>query len=361
MPEVVLENITMRWGNVVAAEDVNLRIHDGEYVTILGPSGCGKTTLVRIIAGILKQTKGEVYIDGKSMANVPTEERDIGYVFQNIALFPHFDVLENVSYGPRVRNFDKAEWEKISHKYLELVKLLDKMEMFPSELCGGEQQKVSLARALSTGAKLLLLDEPLSALDARVRVDLRYDLRRLVKSLGLTTLHVTHDQEEAMSVSDRIVLMRNGRIVESDTPENMYMHPRSIFSANFIGETNLLEGVVKKADAVSTVVELRDGTLVDAVPTEFNDGDPVVVSVRPENVYPGAVGLHAVVYSVTFVGTYLRVMAEADSDDRVEFDVPTTLEREYNKGDDVNLTIDKRSTIVYARTPGGIGEATRLE
>ena len=361
MPEVVMKNITMRWGNVIAADDVNLKIQDGEYVTILGPSGCGKTTLVRIIAGILEQTEGEVYINGKSMANIPTEERDIGYVFQNIALFPHLDVIGNVSYGPRVRSVDKTDWEKISHKYLELVKLLDKMEMFPSELCGGEQQKVSLARALSTGARLLLLDEPLSALDARVRVDLRYDLRRLVKSLGLTTLHVTHDQEEAMSVSDRIVLMRSGKIIESDTPENVYMHPKSIFAANFIGETNLLEGVVKSVDEVSTTVELRDGSLIDAPPTNVNNGDPVVVSVRPENVFPAAAGLHAVVSSVTFVGTYLRVMTEADSDDRVEFDVPTTSEREYNKGDDVHLTLDKRSAIVYARTPGGIGEATRLE
>lgn len=361
MPVVVMKDVTMRWGNVVAADDVNLRIEDGEYVTILGPSGCGKTTLVRIIAGILEQTEGEVYIDGKSMANVPTEERDIGYVFQNIALFPHLDVLGNVSYGPRVRSVGKIEWEKISRKNLELVKLLDKMKMFPSELCGGEQQKASLARALSTGAKLLLLDEPLSALDARVRVDLRYELRRLVKSLGLTTLHVTHDQEEAMSVSDRIVLMRSGKIIESDTPENMYMHPKSIFAANFIGETNLLEGAVRSVDNVSTTVELRDGSIVDVLPSDFIEGDPVVVSVRPENVFPAIAGLHAVVSSMTFVGTYSRVLTVADSDDVVEFDVPTTSEREYNKGDDVHLTLDKRSAIVYARTPGGIGEATKLE
>jgi len=361
MPDVEMKDITMRWGSVIAAEDVNLKIQDGEYVTILGPSGCGKTTLVRIIAGILKQTKGGVYIDGKNMADVPTEERDIGYVFQNIALFPHLDVMENVSYGPRVRDVKKPEWERISHKYLELVKLLDKMKMFPSELCGGEQQKVSLARALSTGARLLLLDEPLSALDARVRVDLRYELRRLVKSLGLTTLHVTHDQEEAMSVSDRIVLMRSGRIVESDTPETMYMRPKSIFAAYFIGETNLLEGSIKKTDAAATTVELRDGTLIEVATTDFREGDPVVISVRPEYVYPAVAGIHAIVSSVTFVGTHFRIVAVADSDDKVEFDVPATVEREYNKGDDVNLTIDKRSAIVYARTPGELGEATKLE
>ncbi|HUL39706.1 MAG TPA: ABC transporter ATP-binding protein, partial [Methanomassiliicoccales archaeon] len=208
MPEVELHNITMRFGKVVAVDEVNLTIADGEYVTILGPSGCGKTTLIRVIAGILEPTQGEVYIGGRSMKGVPIEERDLGYVFQNIALFPHMTVRMNAAYGPTVKDRPVDEREQVARKYLEMVRLLDKMQMFPSELCGGEQQKASLARALATGAKLLLLDEPLSALDARVRVDLRYELRRITKSLGLTVVHVTHDQEEAMSVSDRIVVMR---------------------------------------------------------------------------------------------------------------------------------------------------------
>jgi ABC-type Fe3+/spermidine/putrescine transport system ATPase subunit len=195
MPIVELKRVSVIFGNVIAVDEVDLRIQDGEYVTILGPSGCGKTTLIRAIAGILEPTRGEVFIAGKNMKGVPIEERDIGYVFQNIALFPNMNVTNNVGYGPRVHEKDKEEQVEIARKYLELVKLLDKMQMFPSELCGGEQQKVSLARALATGAKLLLLDEPLSALDARVRVDLRYELRRLVKRLGLTTVHVTHDQE----------------------------------------------------------------------------------------------------------------------------------------------------------------------
>jgi putative spermidine/putrescine transport system ATP-binding protein len=195
MPQVQLKNLTVRFGKLVAVDDVDLTINDGEYVTVLGPSGCGKTTLIRIIAGILEPTSGQVLIGGKDMRGVPIEERDVGYVFQNIALFPHLTAIDNVSYGPRVRDRPKAEQEEIAKKYLGLVKLLERMAMFPSELAGGEQQKVSLARALATGSRLLLLDEPLSALDARVRVDLRYELRRIVKSLGLTTVHVTHDQE----------------------------------------------------------------------------------------------------------------------------------------------------------------------
>ncbi len=160
-----------------------------------------------------------------------------------------------------------------------MVKLLDRMKMFPSELSGGEQQKVSLARALASGSKLLLLDEPLSALDARVKMDLRYELRRLAKELGLTVIHVTHDQEEAMTVSDRIVLMRDGRIVEANTPELMYTRPRELFTANFIGETNLLEGIVKEVTEEVAMVELRDGTIVEAQPAPFRSGDPVVLSI----------------------------------------------------------------------------------
>ena len=228
MPTIELKGVSKYYGELAAVDHVDLSIADGEYITILGPSGCGKTTLIRMIAGIITPTEGTVTIGGKDMTGVPIEDRDIGYVFQNIALFPNLNVRDNVSYSPRVKGKEVTEQDSVSHQYLELVKLLDKMEMFPRELCGGEQQKVSLARALATGSKVILLDEPLSALDARVRVDLRYDLRRLVKSLGITTVHVTHDQEEAMSVSDRIVLMKKGAIVEIGTPEQLYTKPLKI-------------------------------------------------------------------------------------------------------------------------------------
>ncbi|MDH7509000.1 MAG: ABC transporter ATP-binding protein [Methanomassiliicoccales archaeon] len=361
MPTVELRNVTMKWGRVTAAEDVNLRIEDREYVTILGPSGCGKTTLVKIIAGIFEPSSGEVFIDGKNMRGVPIEERDIGYVFQNIALFPHLDVYDNVAYGLRVKGADQEELEKIPRQYLDLVKLLDKMKMFPPSLCGGEQQKVSLARALSTGAKLLLLDEPLSALDARVRVDLRYELRRLVKSLGLTALHVTHDQEEAMSVSDRIVVMRSGRIVEIGTPMKIYTRPQNIFTANFIGETNLLEGWVTRTCENETEVELRDGTAIVASSSDFREGDAVVVSIRPENLFSSEHGIEAVITDMRYIGTFIRVIAKARTEETIEFDIPTSKKREYNIGDEIHLSFEKDSALVFARGPGGIEEAISLE
>jgi ABC-type Fe3+/spermidine/putrescine transport system ATPase subunit len=295
------------------------------------------------------------------MKGVPIEERDIGYVFQNIALFPHLNALGNVSYGPIVRNMNEREVAEVPRRYLELVKLLDRMSMFPGELSGGEQQKVSLARALASGAKLLLLDEPLSALDARVRMDLRYELRRITKDLGLTVVHVTHDQEEAMTVSDRIVLMRNGRIVETNTPELLYLAPEHLFTANFVGETNLLEGVVREVLEDRSLVELRDGTVVEARPSGFEGGDAVVLSIRPERVHPASEGLRSIVKSITFMGTYIRIAVETDSEDQLNFDVGTSEDRDYNIGDRVDLIWSKRSGILYPRPPEGVQEAIKLE
>jgi ABC-type Fe3+/spermidine/putrescine transport system ATPase subunit len=361
MPEVELRDIGKRFGKVTASAGINLRIADGEYVTILGPSGCGKTTLIRMIAGILDPSEGQVLIAGKDMAGVPVEERDVGYVFQSIALFPHLTAQGNVSYGPRVRGMTEDQLKEVPERYLGLVKLLDRMDMFPRELSGGEQQKVSLARALASGARLLLLDEPLSALDARVRMDLRYELRRLTKDLGLTVVHVTHDQEEAMTVSDRIVLMRNGRVVETNTPEILYREPQNLFTANFIGETNLLEGVVREMSAGRSTVELRDGTVVEARPSPFRSGDAVVLSIRPERVHPATVGLHGKVRSMTFMGTYIRISVEADSEDRIELDVSTSEDRDYKVGDDVNLVWSRRSGILFPRPREGVAEAIKLE
>ena len=361
MPEVSLQRITMRFGKVLAVDEVDLTIADGEYVTILGPSGCGKTTLIRVIAGILEPTQGEVYIGGKSMKGVPIEERDLGYVFQNIALFPHMTVKMNAAYGPTVKDRPLEERERIARKYLEMVKLLDKMGMFPSELCGGEQQKASLARALATGAKLLLLDEPLSALDARVRVDLRYELRRIAKKLGLTVVHVTHDQEEAMSVSDRIVVMRAGGIVESGTPEQLYTRPRDVFTANFVGETNLLEGWVKERNDGGSMIELRDNSVIVVERCDPLVGEAVVVSVRPEFVFPFTDGLLSRIEYLTYMGTYWRVSARSQSNDMVDFDIPSIEGKLFHPGQEVYLMFNRKAAVVYPRPIEGLSEAVKLE
>ena len=361
MVEVKLVGLGKRYGSVVAVNKVDLTVADREYVTILGPSGCGKTTLIRMIAGIIEPTDGEVYIDGKDMSGVPIEDRDIGYVFQNIALFPHLTVQDNVSYGPRARDLPPEDQARISKRFLEMVKLLDKMGMLPDELCGGEQQKVSLARALSSGSKLLLLDEPLSALDSRVRVDLRYELRRLAKELGLTTIHVTHDQEEAQSVSDRIVLMRAGTVVETGTPEELYTRPKRIFTANFIGETNLLEGwVLEIKDGVS-VIELRNGGKVKVNQVDHPVGDAVVISVRPEFVFLADEGMRATVTAITYMGTYWRITANTEDEEEVAFDSATLDENLLTIGKEVYLAVNPKAAVLYPRPQDGVQEAIMLE
>lgn len=361
MARIKLEHISMRFGDFYAVRDISIDINNGEYVTILGPSGCGKTTLIKVISGIWTPTEGKVYVDGLDVTKVPLEDRDVGYVFQNIALFPHMTLRDNVAYSPRVKDQGEEAMESLSTEYLSLVNMLARAGMFPSELSGGEQQKVAIARALASGSKMLMLDEPLSALDARVRVELRYELRRLVKKLGITVLHITHDQEEAMSVSDRIVLMRYGSIAEVGTPLELYRRPKSVFAANFVGETNLLEcTVVDRSKSGKTRVKLRGGQEVRTSKTNFKIGDPVVISVRPENVYSANDGLSAEVRSVVFMGTYWRVRTVTESRDIVDYNVPAD-EEIPSVGDQVKLVFNKKAVVVFERPAGGIKEEIKLE
>jgi ABC-type Fe3+/spermidine/putrescine transport system ATPase subunit len=249
MPEVRLKNITKKFkGSVVALDDVSLTVKDKDYVVLLGPSGCGKTSLLKTIAGIYPPDSGSVAIGSRNVTSLPIEERGVGMVFQNYALFPHLTTEQNVSYGPMMREVPKEKIHGIVKQMLTLAKFpLDRAGAKPSELSGGMQQRVALARALASQSSLLLLDEPLSALDAKIGEELRHDLRALAKKLGLTAIHVTHNQEEAMSTADIIVVMSKGRIMQSDTPEKVYFEPNCLFVADFVGEANFFEGeVVRK-------------------------------------------------------------------------------------------------------------------
>ena len=365
MPEVKLVGITKEFGNVTAVSDFDLRVKDGEYVTILGPSGCGKTTIVKMVAGIFEPSRGDVYIDGHRVNDVPTDERDLGYVFQNIALFPHMNVSDNVTYGPRVKGWERKRIEEMEDKMARLVRMEDRRKFFPRELSGGAQQKTSLGRALASGAKLLLLDEPLSALDAGVRTELRRELRRLVKDLGLTAIHVTHDQEEAMSISDRIVLMRNGRIVETNTPRALYHRPGTVFTANFIGEMNFIECVVrrKRERKVDVVTKSNENLRVPA--EGFSAGDPIIVAIRPESVLleggKTRKGLVGKVKNRVFMGSYTRYQIGLVSGETVLSDVPLTLDKKVNIGDEIMIDFKKGNVLTYKRPREGMTEALKLE
>jgi len=308
--KVKVVNLTKRFGDILALDRVSFEIRDGEYVAVIGPSGCGKTTLIKCLAGIHQPTEGEVYFDGRLVNDLPLEERGIGYVFQEIALFPHMNVWDNVTYGPRVKGWSGDRTIGTAEELLELIRLSARRRAHPRELSGGARQKVGLARALASGSDLLFLDEPLGSLDAKVRMELRYEIRNIVRDLGLTAIHITHDQEEAMSIADRVAVMKAGRLVEIDEPYKLYVSPSTLFAANFVGEANSLEGVVEKAVEDGCFVDSQ-GLLLESADKSRAEGEEVVVVVRPgsitmEKCTVGGEGLRGCVESKSFEGSTIR-------------------------------------------------------
>jgi len=284
MPEIKIVNLTKKYrsikGNeiITALDGVNLTIENKKYNTLLGPSGCGKTTLLRIIGGLIEPTSGRVFFDGKDMTDVSTQDRNVGFVFQNFAIFPHLDVWHNVCYGPAVKGWPDEEIKEITEKNLKIVGLLERANALPSELSGGMQQRLGLARALATKADLLLLDEPLSALDTKIGTNLRYKLKEIVGEYQVTAVHVTHNQEEAMSISDNIILMKKGKIVQSGSPEEIYDRPRSIFAANFLGKCNFF-----RAQKISDYQVGYHGKKIKVA--KKIESENVILGVRPEKIH----------------------------------------------------------------------------
>ncbi|WP_331436730.1 ABC transporter ATP-binding protein [Gordoniibacillus kamchatkensis] len=242
MQKIVFDHVTKYFGSHKAVNDAHFTIQEGEFFTLLGPSGCGKTTLLRTIAGFYRQEEGDIYFGDKKINDVPTHQRNIGMVFQNYAIFPHMTVFENVCYGLKARNVSKSEMQQRAMEALEMVELAHLKDRVPSDMSGGQQQRIALARAIVIRPGLLLMDEPLSNLDAKLRVKMRSDIRRLQKELNITTIYVTHDQEEALAVSDRIAVMSEGVIQQIATPEDIYAYPANRFVSNFIGTSNIIEG-----------------------------------------------------------------------------------------------------------------------
>lgn len=283
MPDVRIVGVGKKYKDVDALRDVSLEIKDREYVSIIGPSGCGKSTLLKCIAGIIKQDLGQILIGDREVTALPSEERRLGYMFQEIALFPHMSSWDNVGYGPRVRGKARQLTRQFVGQVMEMARLKVGARTYPDELSGGAKQKTALARAIAAEPQLMLLDEPLGALDAHVRGVLRYELRRLVNELGLTAIHVTHDQEEAMSISDRLVIMKAGQVVEVGTPLELYLTPKRLFTANFLGEANFISGSVEDCDRGRAAV-LVNGWRIDSQGSGLTKGQPVVLAVRPESV-----------------------------------------------------------------------------
>jgi putative spermidine/putrescine transport system ATP-binding protein len=277
-------NLRKTYGPVVALADASIEMREGEFLTLLGPSGSGKTTMLMAIAGLNEPDSGDIWIDGKLATYLPPFQRDIGMVFQNYALFPHMTIFENIAFPLRMRKMSDAEIEKNVQRVLETVQLPDVAGRLPRELSGGQQQRIALARAFVYEPSIILMDEPLGALDKKLRDHLQLEIKHLHEQLGITVLYVTHDQEEAMVMSDRICLMNNARIEQIGTPDDLYFRPRTEFAADFLGESNLIPGTVKKVGKDDTVIVSAPdgGTLTGMGNPGLAPGDPCKIMVRPE-------------------------------------------------------------------------------
>jgi iron(III) transport system ATP-binding protein len=283
MTSVRLEHISKRFGSTVALDDIDLQIAPGELLFLLGPSGCGKSTLLRIIAGLMEPTSGRVLFSDRDVTRLGTERRSAVMCFQNYALWPHMTVRQNVGFGLSVQGGPDDRRQERVDEVLRLVQLDQYADRKPNSLSGGQQQRAALARALAVRPQCLLLDEPLSNLDAKLRLEMRSEIRRICKSGGYTTIYVTHDQKEALSIADRIVLMKDGRIVQIGDPAELYYKPRISFVADFVGQTNLLSGTIERQTPDGLMVRTAVGTLM-AAGNPSRDGASVAVSIRPERI-----------------------------------------------------------------------------
>lgn len=306
---ITLKNVSMSFDGTEVLKDINLHIHDKEFVTLLGPSGCGKTTTLRIIGGFLSPSNGEVYFGEDNITNLPPYKRNVNTVFQRYALFPHLNVYENVAFGLRVKKMSETEIKERVNEMLRLVNLNGFEQRDVNSLSGGQQQRVAIARALVNRPKVLLLDEPLGALDLKLRKEMQNELKRIQQSLHITFIYVTHDQEEALTMSDIIVVMKDGEIMQIDNPVDIYNEPKNAFVADFIGESNIIDGVMIK----DRLVQIFDNEF-ECVDSGFPDACPVDVVIRPEDIVltknPDE-KLKGIVRSVTFKGVHYEMEIES--------------------------------------------------
>jgi spermidine/putrescine transport system ATP-binding protein len=360
--DIHLEGVTKRFGEAVAVDDLTLSIERGAFYALLGPSGCGKTTTLRMIGGFEDPTEGVVYLGGQAVTDLPPYRRDVNTVFQSYALFPHLSVERNVAFGLERKKVDKAEAKRRVGEALEMVQLGPLAKRRPGQLSGGQQQRVALARALVNRPRALLLDEPLGALDLRLRKQLQIELKRIQQEVGITFVHVTHDQEEAMSMADTIAVMNKGKIEQAGSAEDLYERPRTEFVANFLGISNLVDGKVLERGAEMATVETRDGTVhVPCTRMDEAPGDAVRIGVRPEKVelVPAAEGtpagrnaLRGTINVASFLGVSIQYVINAPGGEELTVFAANRdgeQPRSLGVGQEVLLTWDPQHTFVVTR------------
>ena len=325
MSGVRLDKIVKSYGSTLAVNDVSLDIKEGEFLTLLGPSGCGKTTTLRLISGFIQPTSGAIHFGNKNVTGIAPQHRQIGMVFQDYALFPHLTVSENISFGLVERRYEKAAIKKRVDELLNLIKLEEAAERYPSEISGGQAQRVAVARAVAHPPSVLLMDEPLGALDLKLRETMQTELRRIQQELGITAVYVTHDQSEAMNMSDRIVVMNHGIIEQIGSPRGIYSNPQSVFVANFIGQVNILNCHVTTQGDKSTELDYHGQKITVQNEKSLRKGTAIFLAIRPEDIKitTRAAGksqnsLKGVVSEALFSGNVMKISVTLDSGDVIK-------------------------------------------
>ena len=345
--QVIIKDAVKRYGDFTALKGVSLDIKEGEFFTLLGPSGCGKTTLLRMIAGFNSIEGGDFYFGDKRINDIPAHKRDIGMVFQNYAIFPHLNVTDNVAYGLKARKVPAKEIKPRVEEALKLVQIEQYAQRKPNELSGGQQQRVALARAFVIEPSVLLMDEPLSNLDAKLRVQMRSVIKKLQRRLGITTIYVTHDQEEALAISDRIAVMKDGVIMQIGTPNEIYAKPQNTFVAGFIGVSNFLDCEVSSPQGGEASVKIKDELDIKVKVRKAYTGKGKI-SARPEQLFFSETGMPGKVLISTFLGDYIEYEVELD-------DGQSLIVNEYTKdcstvhadGERVHLSFDPERISLY--------------
>ena len=336
--------------DVIAVNDFDFEIPDGKLIGLLGPSGCGKSTALNLICGLLKPTEGKIFFGEDDVTGLPPENRGVGMVFQNYAIFPNLSVRDNVAFGLKNRMVDKAEIKKRTDEFLNLMQIMQYADRMPNQLSGGQQQRIALARALVISPDVLLMDEPLSNLDAKLRVEMRSVIRHTQKSVGITTVYVTHDQEEAMAISDRIAVMKDGVIQHVGTPRDIYQRPKNVFVATFIGRTNIVNAHVKDG-----IITFADGyhEHIDALDKAAEQD--VRCSIRPEEFIickDGTDGIHGTVQECTYLGLNTHYTIDTDQGDSVEIVEESSIGEGLKKGEKVLLKVKKEKINVFTKDGG---------
>ncbi|MEA4999572.1 MAG: ABC transporter ATP-binding protein [Candidatus Limiplasma sp.] len=350
--EIRIDHALKKYGENVIIPDLSVVIRQGEFFTLLGPSGCGKTTLLRMIAGFNSIEGGDFFFNDKRINDLDPSKRNIGMVFQNYAIFPHLTVQKNVAFGLKNRKLPKETIEKKTDEFLSMMKIQEYRNRLPERLSGGQQQRVALARALAIEPDVLLMDEPLSNLDAKLRVEMREAIKEIQNSLGITTVYVTHDQEEAMAVSDRIAVMNAGVIQQLDTPRALYQRPANLFVATFIGRTNVIPEVVRVKDGVKCIDFYGYCVPMPNLTDQATDGTEVMVSARPEElviVDQSQEGMAGVVEYSTFLGLYTHYIVLLATGERVEIVQESRIDDTLGKGSSVRLKVKAEKINVFTQ------------